>query len=114
MRILDSEHAKILKENEKKEKKQVQAKVVKKAPKWQKQSEEFRAAIKNTGDGPSVPVKLNYDDYTHCQYCNKKYNQQAYDKHLNFCMKKAKESSLKPKLTSNSNLKPNLNMKFKK
>lgn len=114
MRILDPEHAKILKENEKKDKKQIQTKVVKKAPKWQKQSEEFRAAIKNTGDGPSsVPVKLNYDDYTHCQYCNKKYNQQAYEKHLNFCMKKAKESTMKPK-PNVSNLKPNLNVKFKK
>lgn len=108
MRILDQEHAKLLKEGEKKEKRIAQVKVTSKKPKWQKQSEEFRAAIKNTGE-----AKMNYDDYTHCQYCDKKYNQNAYEKHLNFCMRKAKESVMKPK-TNVSSLKPNLNMKFKK
>lgn len=111
MRIIDQEHAKLLKEGEKKEKKLAQVKVTAKKAKWQKQSEEFRAAISNKiSDQP----KMNYDDYTHCQYCDKKYNQQAYDKHLNFCMKKAKESSMKQPKTNVGSLKPNINMKFKK
>ena len=55
---------------------------------------------------------MNYDDYVQCEYCNRRFNQNAYDKHINFCMRKAKESMIRPKM--NTNMKPNLNVKFKK
>ena len=59
-----------------------------KKAKWKKQSEEFRAVIKNstqTGTGSKfVNVPSSNDDYVHCQYCSRKYNEQAYNKHLNF------------------------------
>jgi len=121
-RIIDSEHAQILKRQELNEKKKgnVQVKQVKKASKWQKQSEEFRAAMNCMKNyDPKLPLSKqtqlptsNYDDYIHCQYCNRKYNQNAYDKHINFCMRKAKESEIKPK--GSISTKPNLNVKFKK
>jgi hypothetical protein len=37
------------------------------------------------------------DDYTHCDLCNRKYNQNAYDKHLTHCEKKNKEAMFKNK-----------------
>lgn len=109
-RIIDKEHAMLLKNQEFQEKKKGKVAVkVNKLPKWKKQSEEFRAVCQNKDPGPSSVVN---DDYMHCQYCNRNYNEQAYSKHLNFCMKKAKESQMKPKMTTN--MKPNLNVKFGK
>jgi hypothetical protein len=73
------------------------------------------------------------DDYKHCDMCNRKYNQNAYDKHLPHCEKKNKENMFKNKgnppnsqmgarnnnLNSKNtmqnnmnNMKPNLNTKF--
>lgn len=62
-----------------------------------------------------------YDDYLHCNHCNRKYNEQAYNKHLPTCERKARESMLKDKMKSagGSSLggygnKPNLNVRFGK
>lgn len=115
-RIISNEHKQLLKKqvlNEKKKGTSVVRQVVK-AKKWQKQSEEFRAAMKS-GQKGNENMKMptsTYDDYFHCQYCNRKYNETAYNKHLTFCMKKSKDSMMKPKLNTNS--KPNLNVKFRK
>jgi len=164
-RILDSEHATLLKRaefEEKKNKNKVGAKMggtgslqnVNKKAKWQKQSEELRAiarANKTTSDFPQIGNKLggnkmgntnynNYkpsvitEDYSHCNMCNRKYNEQAYTKHLPTCERRSKEATLKGKAgnalmpmgkNSNSNLgnnfpslssgsKPNFNVKFGK
>jgi hypothetical protein len=114
-RIIDGEHAQILKRNELTDKKKggggAVVKKVNKAGKWKKQSEEFRAALRNANSGLPVPKQTN-DDYTHCQYCGRNYNEQAYVKHLNWCKQKAMDNSKKPKMTTS--MKPNLNMKFKK
>jgi hypothetical protein len=169
-RILDSEHATMLKRaefEEKKNKNKVGAKMSStgtglgngaKKPKWQKQSEELRAiakANKTTTDFPQVGgnkfgnqkggngkmgnTNYNYkpsvitEDYTHCSMCNRRYNEQAYNKHMPTCERRAKESELKkrtsnilmPVLSKNSsskigyptlgnNSKLNLNVKFGK
>jgi len=167
-RILDSEHATILKRaefEEKKNKNKVGTKMANtgslqggnKKPKWQKQSEELRAiarANKTTSDFPQIGNKLgnkagnkmgntnynNYkpsvitEDYSHCNMCNRKYNDNAYAKHLPTCERRTKEAALKGKAnnalmpvskTSGNNLgnnfpslssgsKPNFNVKFGK
>lgn len=103
----------LLKNQELKEKKQGKlistTKKVSTLPKWKKQSEEFRSVVKNTvGTTPTVN-----DDFINCKHCGRNYAQQPYEKHLAFCMKKAKESQMKPKITTSS-MKPNLNVKFGK
>lgn len=112
-RIIDGEHAMLLKNQEIQEKKRgkVVNKHTVKTGKWKKQSEEFRAVIKNKDGNTVIPSSIS-DDYTLCEYCNRKYNEQAYNKHLNFCKQKAINNSKKPKM--NTSMKPNLNIKFKK
>lgn len=56
--------------------------------------------------------------------CNRKYNENAFDKHLPTCERRAKESQFKNKArptsiisgntTTYANSKPNLNLKFNK
>ena len=36
-------------------------------------------------------------DYTFCQYCNRKYNEEAYNKHLNGCKRRYEEAQMKKK-----------------
>jgi len=126
-----------------------------KKAKWKKQSEEFRAILKNnvtTNDfhpkggskigtvgknsktggtqyGNLRPVNVPSvitEDYSLCNMCNRKYNEQAYTKHLPTCERRAKESLMKNKMksvptTTNTNStgsnfssKPNLNVRFNK
>ena len=98
-----------------------------KGQKWKKQSEEFRAIIKQnrefdqkggTGVFTHIPSAIT-DDYTLCDMCNRKYNEQAYTKHLPTCERRSKEAQMKGKAkqsgpTSNISSKPNLNVRFKK
>jgi len=110
-----------------------------KKAKWKKQSEEFRAIMRagktttgfgtdamgggkqGGGMGKYVPTPSSLtDDYTQCNMCSRKYNEQAYLKHLPTCERKAKETQLKNNMkggtsstTSYSN-KPNLNLKYNK
>ena len=113
---------------------------IKKVPKWKRQSEQFRNAMKNArgndtgevlvltkgqggGIGQVQQNNYDYDDYTHCDLCNRRYNEEAYNKHLPTCQRKNKESLLKGdnKVNNNNNnntnttnnfQKPNLNVKF--
>jgi hypothetical protein len=62
-----------------------------------------------------------YEDYISCNLCSRKYNEQAYNKHLPTCERRTKESLMKDKAKSsgssqgvNYNSKPNLNVKFGK
>jgi len=62
-----------------------------------------------------------YEDYIACNLCSRKYNEQAYNKHLPTCERRAKESIMKDKAKSGAssqavsyNSKPNLNVKFGK
>lgn len=68
----------------------------------------------------STPSVLT-EDYLPCNFCNRKYNEQAYYKHISGCERRAKEAMMKnkfkPGMSSNSNIggnKPNLNVKFNK
>jgi len=133
-RIIDSEHAMILKHAEVEEKQKSKLKSdakLKKKSKWKKQSEELRNIAKlNTTDtkfnmpnnknmkGKNV-VPSNYggsssnDDLTHCNICNRRYNEDAYKKHLNFCQKRSKDNEMKAKNKNNNNSKQT-NSKYKK
>jgi hypothetical protein len=69
----------------------------------------------------AMPTSVLYEDYISCNHCNRKYNEQAYNKHLPTCERKAKESVMKDKAKTggssqavNYNSKPNLNVKFGK
>jgi hypothetical protein len=96
-----------------------------KTQKWKKQSEELRSIIKQNRDfdpksnnGPStfVNVPASNDDYSHCNMCNRKYNEQAYIRHLPTCERRMKDAEMKnkPKGVIQSSNKPNLNLRFKK
>lgn len=111
--------------------------VSKKIPKWKMQSEQLRNQIKinkvdegNPGgsDQPKFDSK-QYDGYTHCDLCKRRYNEEAYKKHLNFCQKKNQKDALLKNNNNNSNTKessnkngmsylgsqkPGLNVKFRK
>ena len=72
------------------------------------------------------------EDYTHCNMCNRRYNENAYSKHLPTCERRTKEAAMKSKgkpgtgsmtgntmtgnmMTGNTGAygsKPNLNVKF--
>jgi hypothetical protein len=78
-----------------------------------------RAGTGNVGRNV-VPVQMPttsaiYDEYLNCDLCNRKYNEQAYSKHLPTCERKAKETMMKDKMKSGiSSSKPNLNVRFGK
>ena len=130
-RIIDSEHAQMLKHQEIEEKKKKKSGMntntkIQKKKKWEKQSEEFRAIMKNNRNleqdikngkniigkyQNNVPSSMT-DDYIYCKFCTRKYNEQAYNKHLNFCEKKNKDNLAKGKMKTQT--KPNLNVKFGK
>jgi len=38
-------------------------------------------------------------DYTHCKYCNRNYNEEAYNKHLNGCKRRYEEAQMRNKLS---------------
>ena len=102
-RILDSEHAIMLKNAEYKEKKEARMNKDKNKnkvqgdPKWKKQSEEFRSIIKGGEDGAAFKPSVLTEDYQLCQFCNRKYNDEAYKKHLPTCERKYKEAQMKAK-----------------
>lgn len=107
--MINSEQAQLVKRQELSEKKG--GNINKKKANWKAKSEEFRAAMKvgqmiKSGkiDVKSIPITSSssiYSDYVHCKYCNRRYNEQAYNKHINHCMSKAKDSLLRPKMNTN-------------
>jgi len=72
-----------------------------KVPKWKAQSEMFRAAMRavktddegGSGGGQafSAPVAEQHDDRTECRHCGRKFNEQAAERHIPLCEKKARE-----------------------
>ena len=48
--------------------------------------------------GGYVPSAIPLD-YTHCQYCNRNYNEEAYNKHLNGCKRRYEEAQMRNKLS---------------
>lgn len=132
-RFIDSDHANLVKQAEKIESKKAKAKEkeqeqeIKKVPKWKKQSEEFRRILgagkpKNEDEDNFIVTKKGneekiqqpttsclYDDYTHCNICNRRYNEDAFKKHLPTCQRKQKEQIMKGGNKPISNQNQNLN-----
>ena len=50
--------------------------------------------MKLIGAGTSGPSSIT-DDYKHCNMCNRKYNENAYSKHLPTCERRTKEAMFK-------------------
>ena len=42
-------------------------------------------------------------DYKHCEFCNRNYNEEAYNKHLNFCKKRYENEKMKNKIKKSNN-----------
>ena len=42
-------------------------------------------------------------DYKHCEFCNRNYNEEAYNKHLNFCKRRYENEKLKNKVKKTNN-----------
>jgi len=71
-----------------------------KVPKWKAQSEMFRAAMRAVksddepsggGRGFAQPTIEQHDDRTECRHCGRKFNEQAAERHIPLCEKKARE-----------------------
>lgn len=73
-----------------------------KVPKWKAQSEMFRAAMRavksddepsggGRGGGFAQPTIEQHDDRTECPHCGRKFNEQAAERHIPLCEKKARE-----------------------
>ncbi|CDW90041.1 UNKNOWN [Stylonychia lemnae] len=74
------------------------------APKWKKQSEQFRQALQAArggggggkggkgGKGSYQPPADEYDDRVQCPYCGRKFAEQTAQRHMPHCQNKAKES----------------------
>ena len=48
------------------------------------------------GFGGGMPSSATMD-YIHCQYCNRRYNEEAYNKHFNGCKRRAEEAKMREK-----------------
>ena len=91
-------------------------------PKWKKQSEELRNIIKataemgNTGGKAFVmptPSSVT-DDYSLCKFCNRKYNEEAYNKHLPGCERRFKEAQMKSKYSKGGKQNNQMDNKYRK
>ena len=52
--------------------------------------------------GGMVSNAMAYD-YKHCEFCNRNYNEEAYNKHLNFCKRRFENEKLKNKIKKSNN-----------
>ena len=66
----------------------------KKMPKWKEQSSQFRAAMKAIKQGKPAPA-MEDSSRIQCEHCGRKFNEQAAERHIAFCAKKAKEAKMK-------------------
>ena len=120
-RINDYEQASLMKQGaiEEKRLKKINKTKQEKIPKWKQQSMEFRAICNpgknNNNFGKNNIMKNNNDvitsSYIHCQYCDRKYNEEAYNKHLNGCKRRYEEALIKKGGKKNVN-KKNVNIQY--
>ena len=123
-RFVDSEQASLMKQGVMKEKKNplLNKKNNGQIPKWKLQSMAFRAICHPEKNSKPNNMKggnkmnnnmmgnngynnmgggMNYDaiayGYKHCELCNRNYNEEAYNKHLNFCKRRYENEKLKGK-----------------
>jgi len=53
-------------------------------------------------------------DYTHCQYYNRNYNEEAYNNHLNCCKRRYEEAQMRNKITKKPQGKAPLKITYRK
>ncbi|NXW68989.1 ZC21A protein, partial [Hirundo rustica] len=82
----------------------------KKPSNWRRKHEEFIATIRaakglNLKDGGKLPPPPppSYDpDYIQCPYCQRRFNENAADRHINFCKEQAARITNKGKLAADT------------
>jgi len=122
-RIIDGEHASLMRQGQMMEKKMAKSNQNNKGgiPKWKLQSMEFRQICRGGFGGPvqigkgkgggkggvkgkGVMQQQSYtpsvitDSFIPCKFCNRRYNDEAYHKHLPGCERRYKEAQMRNKL----------------
>ncbi|XP_031983930.1 zinc finger C2HC domain-containing protein 1A isoform X2 [Corvus moneduloides] len=93
----------------------------KKPSNWRRKHEEFIATIRaakglNLKDGGKLPPPPppSYDpDYIQCPYCQRRFNENAADRHINFCKEQAARITNKGKLAADTKGKPPTRTQYK-
>jgi rubrerythrin len=65
-----------------------------KKAKWKEQSKQFREAMRAAREGKAAPVTVD-TTLVPCKHCGRSFNENAAEKHIPFCAKKAKENKLR-------------------
>jgi len=79
-------------------------------PKWKQQSYAFRAMLKNakgeqlTNDEQIAMVTNQQDEFVRCEYCNRRFNEKAAERHIPFCKSQYRKEALKRYPKGKSNL----------
>ena len=120
-RIIDGEHASLMRQGQMMEKKMAKTNQKNKGgiPKWKLQSMEFRQICRGGFGGPvqigksskggvkgkstgmqqqSYTPSVITDSFIPCKFCNRRYNDEAYHKHLPGCERRYKEAQMRNKL----------------
>jgi hypothetical protein len=61
--------------------------------KWKLESQQFRQAMKAARLGTVVPPTID-ESLVLCKHCGRRFNENAADRHIPFCAKKAKENKM--------------------
>jgi len=75
--------------------------VIKVMPKWKQQSCAFRAIMKKakgkqlTNDEQIAIVTNEQENFVQCEYCSRRFNEKAAERHIPFCQSKQKKEALK-------------------
>ena len=121
-RIIDGEHASLMRQGQMMEKKMAKSNQNNNKggiPKWKLQSMEFRQICRGGFGGPvqigksskggvkgkstgmqqqSYTPSVITDSFIPCKFCNRRYNDEAYHKHLPGCERRYKEAQMRNKL----------------
>uniref|UniRef100_A0A8C6EQ22 Zinc finger C2HC domain-containing protein 1A n=1 Tax=Marmota marmota marmota TaxID=9994 RepID=A0A8C6EQ22_MARMA len=95
----------------------------KKPSNWRRKHEEFIAtiraakgldqALKEGGKLPPPPPPSYDPDYIQCPYCQRRFNENAADRHINFCKEQAARISNKGKFSADTKGKPTSRTQYK-
>ncbi|PNJ54343.1 zinc finger C2HC domain-containing protein 1A isoform X1 [Pongo abelii] len=95
----------------------------KKPSNWRRKHEEFIAtiraakgldqALKEGGKLPPPPPPSYDPDYIQCPYCQRRFNENAADRHINFCKEQAARISNKGKFSTDTKGKPTSRTQYK-
>ncbi|KAG7317522.1 hypothetical protein KOW79_018557 [Hemibagrus wyckioides] len=95
----------------------------KKASNWRRKHEEFIATIraakgltqvmKDGGPLPPPPPPSYDPDYIQCPYCQRRFSENAADRHIKFCKEQASRISNKGKFAGNDKAKPPARTQYK-